>query len=311
MLDFGYYLRLEGVEWENYQSLKSGRLLVYTIRAFYYWFTKLGGVRMTKYYPAGSTYYKNKKISVNKIEVSDIWVSLKLGWRDFMHQPSHYFFAIILYPFIGIILWLWASKENTIQLIFPMMSGFALFGPFIAIFLYEISRRLESGLDTSWSQIFRLVYSPALRQIIILSIMLLFIFFTWMVCAYILFQLLYGSSYPISMFNFLVNIITTPRGWLLIFLGNGMGACFALTALYTTVVAFPILIDTEISAIKAIQISMIAVRTNPIPLIFWGFLVSFGLLMGVLCVMIGLIIALPVFGHATWHLYRRIVNVSC
>ena len=230
---------------------------------------------MTKYYPAGSTYYKNKKISVNKIEVSDIWVSLKLGWRDFMHQPSHYFFAIILYPFIGIILWLWASKENTIQLIFPMMSGFALFGPFIAIFLYEISRRLESGLDTSWSQIFRLVYSPALRQVIILSIMLLFIFFTWMICAYILFQLLYGSSYPISMFNFLVNIITTPRGWLLIILGNGMGACFALTALHTTVVAFPILIDTEVSAIKAIQISMLAVRINPIPLIFWGFLVSF------------------------------------
>jgi len=109
----------------------------------------------------------------------------------------------------------------------------------------------------------------------------------------------------------LVNIITTPRGWLLIILGNGMGACFALTALHTTVVAFPILIDTEVSAIKAIQISMLAVRINPIPLIFWGFLVSFGLLMGVLCVMIGLIIALPVFGHATWHLYRRIVNVSC
>ena len=311
MLDFGYYLSLEEFEWENYQSLKCERPLVYTIRAFYYWFTKLGGATMTKYYPAGFTYYKNKKISVNKIEVSDIWVSLELGWRDFMHQPSHYFFAIILYPFIGIILWLWASKENTIQLIFPMMSGFALFGPFIAIFLYEISRRLESGLDTSWSQIFRLVYSPALRQIIILSIMLLFIFFTWMVCAYILFQLLYGSNYPISMFNFFINIITTPRGWLLIVLGNGMGACFALTALYTTVVAFPILIDTEISAIKAIQISMLAVRINPIPLICWGFLVSFGLLMGVLCVMIGLIIALPVFGHATWHLYRRLVNVSC
>ena len=136
----------------------------------------------------------NIDITVNEIAVSDIWLSIRLGWRDFMHQPSHYFFAIILYPFIGIVLWLWASEANTVQLIFPMMTGFALLGPFIAIFLYEISRRLENGLDTSWGQIFCVIYSPAIRDIIILSIMLLGLFVAWMVSAKILFFLYMGPS---------------------------------------------------------------------------------------------------------------------
>ncbi|MDG2405995.1 MAG: DUF2189 domain-containing protein [Paracoccaceae bacterium] len=265
---------------------------------------------MAHYYLAKTDYSNDIDITVNEITVSDIWVSIQLGWRDFMHQPSHYFFAIILYPFIGIVLWLWASEVNTIQLVFPMMTGFALLGPFIAIFLYEISRRLENDLDTSWSKVFQVVHSPAIREILILSIMLLGLFCVWMISANILFFSLYGSRYPTSLLIFLIEVILTPRGWVLIILGNGMGICFALAALYTTVVAFPILIDARVSAIRSIQISMLAVRMNPIPLILWGFVVSLGLLMGVLCVMVGLIIAFPVFGHATWHLYRKVVHIS-
>ena len=107
-----------------------------------------------------------------------------------------------------------------------------------------------------------------------------------------------------------MEVILTPRGWVLIILGHGIGIFFALTALCTTVVAFPILIDSRVSAIRAVQTSILAVRTSPIPLILWGLVVSFGLLLGTLFVMVGLIIALPVFGHATWHIYRRVVHVS-
>jgi uncharacterized membrane protein len=270
----------------------------------------LGDVTLVHYHSVTAGCSESIEITVNEIAVSDIWFSIRLGWRDFMQQPSHYFFAIILYPFIGIVLWLWASESNTVQLIFPMMTGFALLGPFIAIFLYEISRRLENGLDTSWGQIFLVIYSPAVRDISILSIMLLGLFVTWMISANILFLSLYGPEYPTSLLRFLIEVILTPRGWVLIILGNGIGVCFALIALCSTVVAFPILIDTRISAIRAVQVSMLAVRMNPIPLILWGLVVSLGLLMGVLCVMVGLIIAFPVFGHASWHLYRRVVHVS-
>ena len=107
-----------------------------------------------------------------------------------------------------------------------------------------------------------------------------------------------------------MEVILTPRGWVLIILGHGIGICFALTALCTTVIAFPVLIDTKVGAIRAIQVSMLAVRKSPRPLILWGLLVSIGLLLGSLCVLVGLIIAFPVFGHTTWHIYRRIVQVS-
>ena len=89
------------------------------------------------------------QFSVNKISTTDIWWSLLLGWKDFLQQPSHYFFAITLYPFMGFVLYFWASDQNTIQLLFPMLTGFALLGPFVALFLYEVSRRLEKGLDLS------------------------------------------------------------------------------------------------------------------------------------------------------------------
>ena len=265
---------------------------------------------MAHYHSVTAACSNNIDLTVNEISVSDIWISIRLGWRDFMHQPTHYFFAIILYPFIGIVMWLWASEANTVQLLFPMMAGFALLGPFIAIFLYEISRRLELGLDTSWGQVFNVIYSPAIREILILAIMLFVLFFAWIISANILFSSLYGSEYPTSLFRFLVEVILTPRGWVLIILGHGIGICFALTALCTTVIAFPVLIDTKVSAIRAIQVSMLAVRKSPRPLILWGLLVSTGLLLGSLCVLVGLIIAFPVFGHTTWHIYRKIVQVS-
>ena len=166
------------------------------------------------------------KIGVNKISTTDIWQSLLLGWKDFLQQPSHYFFVITLYPFMGFVLYFWGSDQNTIQLLFPMLTGFALLGPFVALFLYEVSRRLEKGLDTSWATVFSVIKSPAIPAILILGLMLVGLFCAWMFTANFLYTLLYGIEYPISIFEFLWEVISTPRGWILIILGNGFGFCF-------------------------------------------------------------------------------------
>lgn len=247
------------------------------------------------------------EIGVNKISIADVWLSLHLGWKDFQQQPSHYFFAMILYPFMAFVLYFWASGENTLQLLFPMLTGFALLGPFVALFLYEVSRRLENGLDTSWAEVFTVIKSPAIPAILTVGFMLLGLFCAWLITANILYILLYGSEYPVSIFGFFWEVISTQRGWILIVLGNGIGFCFALVALSTTVVAFPLILDHEVSALCGIKASMQAVKVNPVPLILWGGLIGFGLLLGTVIVLVGLILVLPIFGHATWHIYRKVL----
>ena len=247
------------------------------------------------------------EIGVNKISITDVWWSLHLGWKDFLQQPSHYFFAITLYPFMGFVLYFWAVGENTIQLLFPMLTGFALLGPFVALFLYEVSRRLEKGLDTSWVGVFSVLKSPSIPAILILGLMLAGLFCAWMFTANILYTFLYGNEYPVSIFEFLWEVISTPRGWILIMVGNGFGFCFALLALCTTVVAFPLILEHEVSALCGIKASVQVVKANPVPLILWGGVICFGLFLGSIIVLVGLILVLPVFGHATWHVYRKVL----
>jgi uncharacterized membrane protein len=166
---------------------------------------------------------------------------------------------------------------------------------------------LEKGLDTSWSTVFSVIKSPAIPAILILGLMLTGLFCVWMFTANFLYSSLYGIEYPISIFEFLWEVISTPRGWILIMLGNGFGFCFALLALCTTSVAFPLILEHEVSVLCGIKTSVKVVKVNPVPLILWGGLICIGLFLGSIIVLVGLIIVLPVFGHATWHIYRKVL----
>ena len=104
-------------------------------------------------------------IRVRKISISDLIDALKRGVDDFMVKPSHIVFLCLIYPIVGVVLAAWTSGNNALPLLFPLVSGFALIGPFAAIGLYEISRRREAGLDTSWSHAFEVKDSPALPAI--------------------------------------------------------------------------------------------------------------------------------------------------
>ena len=175
---------------------------------------------MSQYRSAKAVYSAKIEFKVNKISTADVWQAVRLGWKDFMLQPSHYFFTVVLYPFIGFVLYFGVAGESTITLLFPMLAGFALIGPFVALLLYEISRRLEQGLDTSWRQVFSAMKSPALPAILTLGLMLAGLFMAWLITANLLYVLVYGPVYPLSLIDFVKEVVTTPRGWLLIVLGN-------------------------------------------------------------------------------------------
>ena len=246
-------------------------------------------------------------LAIRRIGIGDVLEALRLGLDDFREKPSHYVFLCLVYPIVGLVLLTWASGGNIIQLVYPLMTGFALVGPIAALGLYEISRRREQGLDTSWQHALEVRRSPALPAILTLSVGLLLLFLAWMFCAQVIYNALYGAVPPQSMPGFIGDVLSTGRGWTLILLGNAVGFVFALVVLCTTVISFPVMLDRHVGATEAVATSLRAMRTNTVPLLFWGLIVAVALLIGTIPLLVGLIVIIPVLGHATWHLYRKLV----
>lgn len=246
-------------------------------------------------------------IEIRRIFLRDAVDALREGFEDFMRRPSHYAFLVVVYPVIGLGLLVWASRGNALHLIYPLVTGFALLGPFAAIGLYEISRRLEEGRDASWSYAFEVLNSPALPAIMRLGILLVGVFVLWLMTAQAIYAWTFGDADYASFGALVGAALSSPAGWMLIILGNGAGALFALLVLCTTVVSFPLILDRNVDVRTAIQASTDAVSYSPAPMIGWGVMVAGLLFLGALPGLVGLIVVLPVLGHATWHLYRKVV----
>lgn len=263
---------------------------------------------MARFHVLAGANEAQEHIRVRKIGISDLTDSLRRGFDDFMVKPSHIVFLCLIYPIVGVFLIAWTSGNNALPLLFPLVSGFALIGPFAAIGLYEISRRREMGLDTSWRHAFEVRRSPALPSIAAVGGMLFIIFIGWLLTAQAFYQDLFGRVPPESIGAFFREIYSTERGWTLIIGGHLIGFIFAVVVLCTTVVAFPLLLDRDVGAYEAVRASMRAVAVNPVPMAIWGLMVTAGLMIGSLTLFAGLAVVLPVFGHATWHLYRKVVE---
>lgn len=244
---------------------------------------------------------------VRSIEIGDLYDCLRAGYEDFMAKPSHIIFIIVMYPLIGVVLAAWTSGANALPMLFPLASGFALLGPFAAIGLYEISRRREAGMDTSWRHALELRHSPALPSIAAVGAMLFAVFIAWLLTAQALYSAIFGPEPPASFGRFLSQLFSTSEGWTLILAGNAIGFVFAVVVLSTTVVAFPLLVDRDVGAWAAIHTSARAVMANPLQMLVWGFIVALLLALGSLPLFAGLIVVIPILGHATWHLYRKVV----
>ncbi|KUM26823.1 cytochrome C oxidase subunit I [Mesorhizobium loti] len=246
--------------------------------------------------------------TVRHITTSDLWDALRLGAEDFWAKPSHYVFLCLIYPIVGLILTRWSSGSNAIQLVYPLMSGFALIGPFAAIGLYEISRRRELGMSSRWHHALDVRHSPALPSIAVIGGLLFALFLLWLFTAQTIYTSLFGAEPPASVGAFLRDVLTTSRGWTLILLGNAAGFVFAVVVLATTVIAFPLLLDRDVGAVSAIETSARAVMANPLQMALWGLTVAVLLVIGSIPLFAGLAVVVPVLGHATWHLYRKVIE---
>lgn len=250
------------------------------------------------------------QIPVRRIGIEDLKYALTKGVDDFMAMPTHLAFLGLIYPLFGLGLGALTFTSNALPLLFPLVSGFALIGPVAAIGLYELSRRRELGLDTSLDHVFDVLRSPSLPAIIALGFVLMAILITWLVTAQALYVWLYGTEPPESYLGFLRDVLTTSRGWTLIVLGHALGFLFAALTFAIGVVSFPLLLDRDVGAACAVQTSVKAVLANPGPMALWALIVAVLLMIGSAPLLVGLAVAMPILGHASWHLYRRTVEPS-
>ena len=244
---------------------------------------------------------------VRHITVHDLREVLRKGYEDFMACRSDVIFLCLFYPFIGLTLAWFAFDRDLLPLLFPIMSGFALIGPVAGVGLYEMSMRRERGLETSWADAFGVLKSPSFGAIFALGVMLAGIFFAWLLTASGIHAITMGPEPPTSMGAFVDEIFTTAGGWAMIIIGMLVGFLYAVLVLIVSVVSFPLLLERDVGIPVAITTSMRVAAQNPGPIAVWGLIVALGLAVGSIPVFLGLIVILPILGHATWHLYRKTV----
>lgn len=242
--------------------------------------------------------------AVNRIEISDIQEVLKLGWRDFMRRPSSILFLFLIYPVIGVLTFYIAADAGLVHLVYPIAAGFALVGPVAAVGVMELSRRQEAGEDPALLDAF----AGYRRPVFIMAAVLFVLFAAWIVAAQRIMVATLGDLAPDDFFGFLGAAVSTGSGLVMFVVGNAVGFVFALITLAISVVSLPMLVDGETSVSRAIGTSLHAAMENPVPIAAWGLAVAVLLAIGMLPVFAGLLIVLPVLGHANWHLYRRIVE---
>lgn len=246
-------------------------------------------------------------LPVRRISAADLAEALRQGTEDFWAKPSHVLFLALIYPVAGLVLARLIVGYDILPLLFPLAAGFALVGPFAAVGLYEISRRRENGLDTSWNHAIDVVHAPGFGAILALGLVLLAIFFAWLLVAWLVYALTIGPELPETMGSFLSDVFQTPQGIAMILIGNGIGFLFALLVLTISVVSFPLMLERHVGMISAVRTSLDAMRANPVTLLGWGAIVAAALVIGLAPLFVGLALVLPILGHATWHLYRKVV----
>ena len=244
---------------------------------------------------------------VHKIAMSDLKDALAKGIDDFRAFPTHVILLSIIYPILGLVLAGLTLSYDVLPLLFPLAAGFALIGPFAAVGFYELSRRRELGLDVSWRDAFGARRSQSTDGIIALGLLLLIIFVLWIAVAQAIYIASFGYAPAAPISDFLRQVFTTRAGWTLIIVGNGVGFLFAATVLTISVVSFPLLLDRDVGAVVAVLTSVRAVLRNPWIIAIWGLIVAALLVIGSVPLFIGLAVVLPVLGHSSWHLYRKLV----
>ncbi|MCK8463722.1 DUF2189 domain-containing protein [Aliiroseovarius sp. S1339] len=246
--------------------------------------------------------------NIEPIGFGDIITALKAGVRDFTRAPAFGLFFAAFYVIMGNLIYLQLDVLEQSYWIIPIGLGFPLLAPFLAVGLYEVSRRLELGEPLDWAQILGVVFNQKDRQFPSIAMVIIMIFMFWVFVAHLVFAIFMGLEPLTNITSNWQDALLNRNGITMLVVGTGVGAVLSFCLFSLTVTSLPLLLDRELDFITAMIYSFQSVLQNLAPMIGWGLLISVLMLIGMLPFFLGLFVVLPVLGHATWHLYRRVMS---
>ena len=245
--------------------------------------------------------------AVARITLRDVAAALRLGIGDFLRAPQFGLFFAGIYVAGGIGIYLLLRVYDLPWMILPIAVGFPLIGPFVAVGLYEVSRRQMAGRPLEWRQVLSVIFAQRNRQLGWMAFVVLFIFWIWIYQVRILLAICLGYHSISTLEGFLGVVIGTADGLTFLCIGSLVGAALSFVLFCSTVTAIPLLLDRDLDVVTAIITSFRSVLENPYPMIGWGIAVAALTVAALLPMFLGLFLVLPVLGHATWHLYLRVL----
>ncbi|PHQ69009.1 MAG: hypothetical protein COB97_08700 [Paracoccus sp.] len=236
----------------------------------------------------------------------DIADALSAGWRDFRRAPAFGLLFSAFYVLGGMVIAAVALASGREWWLIPFVLGFPLIAPFAAVGLYEVSRRIEAEEPLDWPAVIGVVFAQKDRQVPSMAMVILLLFMFWVFVAHTIFALFMGVS-ALTNVTSSAEILLTGRGLLMLLIGTLIGGGFAAVLFAFTVVGLPVLLEREVDFITAIIASIRAVAANLVVMAAWAAIITALLAVGMVPFFLGLFIALPVLGHASWHVYRRLM----
>lgn len=244
---------------------------------------------------------------VNTLSFNDLLSCLGTGITDFRRAPLFGLFFGGVFAAGGIFIIQSLLVWQKTWLIYPVLIGFPLIGPFAAVGLYEVSRRLGENQPLVWHSILSVIWQQTGRELRWMAFVVLFIFWVWMYQVRLLLALILGQMSFIGWDNFFEIVTTTAEGWTFIIVGHVVGAFLALLLFSVTIVSLPILLERELDFITAMITSVKTVFKSPVVMLSWGVFVTLSVMASFIPLFLGLLIVLPVLGHTTWHIYKKAV----
>lgn len=251
--------------------------------------------------------YVNPQPAIRKIELDRPWQWLVRGWQDLRRNPAVGLTYGVLAAVTGYVLTLGLLWADMLYLILPLTAGFLIVGPILTVGLYEVSRRAELGERTTIMEALD-AFRRNGSQIALMGVVLMLLMFAWARMAAIIFFLYFGLEPP-SFEDLFASTFLEPGSLPFLLLGTVVGGAMAMLAFSLSVVSIPLLLDRpQANVIDAVATSFRTVQTNFIPMAFWAVLIAGFTAGGLVTLYLGLIITLPLIGHATWHAYRDLVS---
>ncbi len=235
--------------------------------------------------------------------------ALARGWADYRAAPLYGLFFGAVYVLCGFGLYLLTRATGQIYWLAIAVFGFPLIGPFTAVGLYEVSHRLETGRPLVWREVLGVIWRQKDRQLPSLSAIIVLIFLFWTFLGHMIFALFMGLS-TMTNISSSYEVFFTPNGLAMLAVGTAVGGALAAQTFAVTVVGLPLLVDREVDFVTAMIASVQTCLRNPGAMALWGMGVSLALFLAMVPGFLGLLVVLPVLGHATWHLYRAALGPS-